>query len=74
MLSTSFNDIYDQRNLRFPPRLDHWLFQDCYQIAVHNDAGLTVNTNVGFAGDKYCFKLLFSLSTFNFLLLHVSFR
>ena len=55
--STLFNCIYAQRNLRFPSRLDHWLFQDWCQIAVSIDAGFTVNSASGFRNNKHCFIL-----------------
>ena len=38
----SFCYIYEQRNVRFPTRLDHWIFQDGWQITVSTDAGLKV--------------------------------
>ena len=58
MLSTSLNYIYEQRNLIFPTRLDHWLFKDGCQIVVSTDAGLTVCTDSGFADNKHCLKLV----------------
>ena len=53
----SFNYIYEQRSLTFPTRLECWLFQDGYKIAVNTNAGLTVHTGLGFADNNYCFKL-----------------
>ena len=57
-LSTSFNYIYEQRNLRFPTSLPYWLFQDGCQIAVSIDAELIVHTDSGLAYDKYCCNLV----------------
>ena len=61
MLSTRFNYIYEQRNLRFPSILDQWRFQNGHQIAVSTDAE--------FADNKYCLNLVV-LWIFKFLLLH----
>ena len=48
----------NEKNLRFPTRPDHWLFQDGCQIAVSTDVGLTVHNYLEFAENKYCFNLV----------------
>ena len=73
MLSTCFSYTYEQRNLRFLTRLDHWLFQDSCQIAESADVGLTVHSASGLADNKYCFNLVL-LGIFNFLFLYWSLR
>ena len=66
MLNTIFNYIYEQRNLRFPTRHDHWLFQVGYHIEVSADARLTVHTDSGYTDNKYCFNIVLSW-IFNFV-------
>ena len=56
VLSTSFICTYEQRNLKFPTRYDHWLFQDGCQIVGNNNAGFTVHIDSGFADNKYFFN------------------
>ena len=54
MLSTSFNYIYEQRNSRFPTKIDYWLFKDGCQMAGSSHVGLTLHTDSGFADNIYC--------------------
>ena len=68
MLGTSFNYVYEQRNLRFPPKLDCWLFQDGCQFAVSTDAGLTIHTDSGCADNRYCLNVPFIYQFQTFLL------
>ena len=65
MLSTSFNIIHEQINLRIFTRLDHLVLQDGYHLAVHSDLGLTENTDLGIADNKYCYNpVLVGILTF----------